>query len=44
MNTRIGASYTMFTKLDGLTKDVDNTPGLKASGNNTLFLYAFTMF
>ena len=44
MNTRIGASYTMFTKLDGLTKDVDNTTGLKASGNNTLFLYAFTMF
>ena len=44
MNTRIGASYTMFTKLDGLTKDVDGTTGLKASGNNTLFLYAFTMF
>jgi len=44
MNTRIGVSYTMFTKLDGFTKDVDNTPGLNASGNNTLFLYAFTMF
>ena len=44
MNTRIGASYTMFTKLDGLTKNVDGTPGLSASGNNTLFLYAFTMF
>ena len=44
LNTRIGASYTMFTKLDGLVKNVDNTPGLNANGNNTLFLYAFTMF
>ena len=43
-NTRIGLSYTMFTKLDGLVKNVDGTPGLNASGNNTLFLYAFTMF
>ena len=44
MNTRLGVSYTMFTKLDGLSKNVDSTPGLSASGNNTLFLYAFTMF
>jgi hypothetical protein len=44
MNTRIGVSYTLFTKFDGLTNNVDNTPGFKASGNNTLFLYAFTMF
>ncbi|MGO9741848.1 MAG: hypothetical protein ACLPN5_10125 [Roseiarcus sp.] len=43
-NTRIGVSYTMFTRLDGLVKNVDSTPGLSASGNNTLFLYAFTMF
>ena len=26
MNTRIGVSYTMFTRLDGLTKNVDNRP------------------
>jgi len=43
MNTRIGVSYTMFTKLDGLTKNVDGT-SLSASANNTLFLYALTMF
>jgi hypothetical protein len=42
-NTRIGASYTMFTRLDGLTKNVDGG-NLSASGNNTFFLYAFTMF
>jgi hypothetical protein len=33
----------MFTKLDGLTKNVDNS-GVSASGHNTVFLYAFTMF
>ena len=44
LNARIGISYTMFTRLDGLVKNVDNRPGFNASGNNTLFLYAFIMF
>ena len=42
-NTRIGVSYTMFTQLDGLQKGVDGG-NLSASGNNTLFVYAFTMW
>ena len=42
-NTRIGLSYTVFTQLDGLQRGVDGG-NLSAAGNNTLFLYAFTMF
>jgi hypothetical protein len=33
----------MFTQLDGLQKGVDGG-NLSASGNNTLFVYAFTMW
>jgi len=42
-NSRIGVSYTMFNRFDGLRQNIDNG-NLSASGNNTLFLYAFTAF
>jgi hypothetical protein len=47
VNTRIGASYTWYTKFDGGKADIDpvNCPGCrKARDNNTLLLYAFTAF
>jgi len=46
-NTRLGASYTLFTRFDGSARDIDpvNCPGCRnANNNNTLLLYAFTMF
>jgi hypothetical protein len=47
VNTRIGASYTWYTKFDGGKADIDpvNCPLCrKAKDNNTLLIYAFTAF
>jgi hypothetical protein len=46
-NTRIGVSYSWFTKFDGGKIDIDpiQCPGCRnAKDNNTLLLYAFTAF
>jgi hypothetical protein len=47
VNTRIGVSYTWWTRFDGGTSDIDpvQCPGCRsAKNNNTLLLYAFTAF
>jgi hypothetical protein len=47
LNTRIGASYTLYTRFDGSTNNVDGSlsnPLRKASDNNTLMLYSWTMW
>jgi hypothetical protein len=44
LNGRIGISYTHYDKFDGSTNFVDGTPGLKASGNDTFFLYTWFAF
>jgi hypothetical protein len=43
-NGRIGITYTHYDKFDGSTNNVDMIPGLKASGNDTLFLYTWFAF
>jgi hypothetical protein len=46
-NTRIGVSYTWWTKFDGGKYDIDpvQCPGCRnAKDNNTLLVYAFTAF
>jgi hypothetical protein len=43
-NGRIGVTYTHYDKFDGSTNNVDMIPGLKASGNDTLFLYTWFAF
>jgi hypothetical protein len=43
-NGRIGVTYTHYDKFDGSTHNVDNVPGLKASGNDTVFLYTWFAF
>jgi hypothetical protein len=43
LNTRIGASYTLYNRFDGGTTNID-TFGRKASDNNTLMLYSWTMW
>jgi hypothetical protein len=46
-NTRLGITYTWWTKFDGAVKDIDfnNCPGCRnAKDNNTLLLYAFSAF
>lgn len=46
-NTRLGVSYTIFTKFDGGSNNIDpvNCWGCRsAADNNTLMLYAFTAF
>jgi hypothetical protein len=43
-NARIGVQYTHYNKFDGSTTYVDQVPGLKASGNDTVFLYTWLMF
>jgi hypothetical protein len=46
-NTRLGVSYTAFTRFDGGSTNIDpnNCPGCRnARDNNTLLLYAFTAF
>ncbi len=46
-NTRIGLTYTYWTKFNGAKYDIDfnNCPGCRnARDNNTLMLYAFTAF
>jgi len=47
LNARIGISYTHYDKFDGSSNNVDiglNGPGLKASGNDTVFLYTWFAF
>ena len=43
-NARIGIEYTHYDKFDGTANNVDQIPGLKASGNDTVFLYTWLMF
>jgi hypothetical protein len=43
LNTRVGVSYTMYSRFDGSTNNIDGL-GRKASDNNTLMLYAWTMW
>jgi hypothetical protein len=43
-NGRIGITYTHYDKFDGSTNNVDMIPGLKASGNDTVFLYTWFAF
>ena len=46
-NTRLGVSYTIFTKFDGGSNNIDpvNCWGCRsAADNNTLLIYAFTAF
>ncbi len=43
-NGRIGITYTHYDKFDGATNNVDLVPGLKASGNDTFFLYTWLAF
>jgi len=43
LNTRVGATYTLFTKFDGGTTNIDGL-GRNANNNNTLMLYAWTMW
>jgi hypothetical protein len=43
LNTRIGAAYTMYTRFDGSSRNID-TFGRKASDNNTLMVYSWTMW
>jgi hypothetical protein len=46
-NTRVGVSYTWYTKFDGGKADIDPVQCplcRKARDNNTLLLYAFTAF
>ena len=43
VNTRIGISYTGYTKFDGGTTNIDGL-GRKARDNNMTMLYAFTAF
>ena len=47
LNTRLGVSYTLFTRFDGASNNIDpvNCPDCRnANNNNTLLLYAFTAF
>jgi hypothetical protein len=43
-NARIGIQYTHFDKFDGTWNNVDNNPGLKAGGNDQIYLYTWLMF
>jgi hypothetical protein len=43
-NARIGVLYTHYDKFDGSTNNVDQIIGLKASGNDTVFIYTWLMF
>ncbi len=42
-NARIGVQYTHYDKFDGTSNNVDFT-GLKADGNDTVFIYTWLMF
>ncbi|MGA7325765.1 MAG: cytochrome C [Rhodomicrobium sp.] len=44
LNARIGVSYTHYDKFNGSTNNVDQTPGLSASGNDTVFVYIWFAF
>ncbi len=43
-NARLGVMYTHYDKFDGSTNNVDQIIGLKASGNDTVFIYTWLMF
>ena len=43
-NARIGVQYTHYDKFDGTWNNVDGNTGLKAGGNDTVFLYTWLMF
>ena len=43
-NARIGIQYTHYDKFDGTWSNVDGNTGLKAGGNDTVFLYTWLMF
>ena len=43
LNARIGIQYTHYDKFDGTWTNVDSS-GLKAGGNDTVFLYTWLMF
>ena len=43
LNFRIGVQYTRWTKFDGSTTNIDGF-GRSAHDNNTLLVYAWTMF
>jgi hypothetical protein len=42
-NARLGIQYIYYTKVDGLSSNIDGA-GRNAHDNNTLFLYAWTAF
>lgn len=43
-NARFGIMYTHYDKFNGVTRNVDGIPGLKASGNDAVFVYTWFMF
>jgi hypothetical protein len=43
MNMRIGLQYTLWDKFDGASTNF-NGAGRNAHNNNTIFVYAWTMF
>jgi hypothetical protein len=43
LNTRLGVNYTRYNAIDGSTNNID-AAGRKARENNTVFLYAWTMW
>jgi hypothetical protein len=43
LNTRVGASYTLYNRFDGGRTNLD-AYGRKASDNNTLMVYSWTMW
>jgi hypothetical protein len=42
-NLKLGAQYTIYTRFNGASRNYDGF-GRSASGNNTLFLYAWLAF
>jgi len=43
-NARIGIQYTHYDKFDGTWNNVDGNTGLKAGGNDTVYVYTWLMF
>jgi hypothetical protein len=43
LNMRIGLQYTLWTKFDGATTNI-NGAGRNAHNNNTIFAYTWIMF
>jgi len=44
LNARIGILYTHYNQFDGSVINVDMTPGLKASDNDSIFAYSWVAF